>query len=109
MKFATKLTVFAVASALVLGLSAVAFGSVIKSGSKVTIEQARKVALKKVEGTIEEEYSIEDEDGNVTDFVFYIKDKKGKMWEVQIGAEKGDVVSAEMQEDEDSGDPPANS
>lgn len=76
---------------------------------KVTLEEARKIALKKVPGTVDEEFSIEDEDGEVTDYIFYVKDKKGKVWEIQIGAEKGEIVSAELLEgEEDSEDPPAN-
>lgn len=74
----------------------------------ITIEEARKIALKRVPGEVEDEYSIEDEEGKTTDYIFYIKDKKGKTWEVQIDAAKGTVVSAEEQTEEDAEDPPAD-
>ncbi len=94
-------------------LGSVSTGKVVhaaKSGKAlaITLEEARKIALKRVPGTVEDEYSIEDDEGKVTDYIFYIKDKKGKTWEVQIEAEKGTVVSAEEQSDDDEDDPPAD-
>jgi hypothetical protein len=84
--------------------------SAIKQAAAVTIEEARAIALKKVPGTVEDEFSLEDDDGNTTGFIFVIKDAKKKVWEVQIGAAKGDIVSVEEQEteDEDADDPPAS-
>lgn len=103
-----RFTVFLMLAGLLLS-AAVFAGEKIESGpARITLEQARKIALKRIEGTVEDEFSIEDDEGNATDYIFYIKDKKGKTWEVQIGAEKGDVVSAEMQPDEDEDDPPAD-
>lgn len=72
----------------------------VRSTAKVTQEQARKNALKKVPGAIEDEYTIEDEDENVTTYVFIIKDKKGKNFEVQIDANDGKVLSSEEQTEE---------
>lgn len=103
-----KLVLFAVLLALALSSAVSASGTASDGKAKITLEEARKIALKKVEGTVEDEFSIEDDEGNVTDYIFYIKDKKGKTWEVQIGAEKGEIVSAEMQEEVDSEDPPAD-
>ncbi|MCB1022924.1 MAG: PepSY domain-containing protein [Acidobacteria bacterium] len=74
--------------------------------TKVTLEQARKNALKKIEGKVEEEYSIDDEAGKITAFIFIIKKKDGKKFEVEIDAEDGKVLSAEEIEDDDTeGDP----
>lgn len=75
----------------------------------VSMDEARKIALKRVPGEVQDEFTIEDDDGNLTAFMFVIKDSKKKVWEVQIGAEKGDVQSVEQQEpeDDDSGDPPS--
>ncbi len=78
--------------------------------AKITIEQARKIALKKVEGKIEDEYTIENEDESVISFVFIIKNKEGKTFEVQVDADNGEILSAEEQkedmEDQDSEEPP---
>lgn len=103
-----KLFLFAAVMAVTLSTAVFASGGSSDRAAKITLEEARKIALKKVEGTVEDEFSIEDDEGKVTDYIFYIKDKKGKTWEVQIGAEKGEVVSAEMLEEEDSDVPPAD-
>ncbi len=104
---------------LMLGLAGSSFGlSGVSSSNravievtKVTVEQARKAALKRVEGTVEDEYTYEDDDGEVDTYIFIIKNKAGKTFEVQIGAEKGDVVSVEEYteegEDSDNEPPPA--
>lgn len=102
-----KLVLFAALLTVFLSTAVLAVGAVSDDETKITLDEARKIALKKVEGTVEDEFSLEDDEGKVTDFIFYIKDKKGKTWEVQIGAEKGEVVSAEMLE-EDPQDPPAD-
>ncbi len=72
----------------------------VSSTAKVTQEQARKTALKNVVGTVEDEYTFEDENENVTTYVFVIKDKKGKHFEVQIDANDGKVLSSEEQIEE---------
>lgn len=61
----------------------------------VSMDEAKKIALKKVEGKITEEYSIEEEDGKVSGYLFIIQAKNGKNMEVQIDAQTGNVVSAE--------------
>lgn len=73
--------------------------------AKITLEQARKIALKKVPGTVDEEYTFEDEDGKITTYVFIIKDTKGKTYEVQIDAAGGDVLSSEELTDIEEEDP----
>ncbi len=83
--------------------------NVIKQ-AKITLEQARKIALKKVEGKIEDEYTIENEDEVVISYVFVIKNKAGKTFEVQVDADDGEILSSEEQtddlEDQDSQKPP---
>ena len=92
-------------------ISQVSSFAVVKKAS-ITMEQARKNALKRVAGQVEDEYSIEDEDGSVTTYVFIIKSANGKTYEVQIDAANGNVLSADeqvMYEGEDSEDtPPAD-
>lgn len=102
------------AAAVLLGIStfnrisAAPKHGVSKRSAAISLEEARKVALKRVPGTVEDEFALEDDDGNAVSFVFVIKDSKEKTWEVQIGAAKGDIESVEEQEseDEDSEDPP---
>lgn len=81
----------------------------IAQAVKITLEQARKIALKRVDGSIEEEFTIEDEEENITTYVFIIKDKKDKSFEVQIDAENGAVLSVEeIVEEADDDEPPAD-
>lgn len=72
----------------------------ISKQSKITIEQARKIALKKIEGKIEDEYTIENEDETVISYVFVIKNKEGKSFEVQVDADDGEILSSEEQTDD---------
>jgi uncharacterized membrane protein YkoI len=62
---------------------------------KVSIEDARKIALKKVEGKIEEEFNIEEDDGKISAYVFKIRDAKKKVFEVQVDANDGKIIYAE--------------
>jgi len=111
----SRIAAFALIAAAVIGTGFSAYVPSAEAARKaekrtaVTLEEARKIALKRVPGEVQDEYTLEDDDGNVTAYVFVIKDKKKKVWEVQIGAEKGDVQSVEEQEsdDEDTDDPPA--
>ncbi|MEZ5343974.1 MAG: PepSY domain-containing protein [Pyrinomonadaceae bacterium] len=74
--------------------------------AKITLEQARKNALKKIEGKVEDEYSLEDDDGKTTSYVFIIKRKDAKRFEVEIDAEDGKVLSAEeIEEGDTEGEP----
>jgi uncharacterized membrane protein YkoI len=81
----------------------------VSESAKVTVEQARAIALKRVEGKVEDEYAIEDEDENITAYVFIIKNKQDKTFEVQVSAADGKIISVEEQkeEEEESEDPPA--
>ncbi len=87
--------------------------SVVIKQTKITVDEARKIALKKIDGKVEDEYTIEDEDENVTTFVFVIKNNKGKTFEVQVDANNGNVLnvdelSSDSDEEEDADEPPKN-
>ena len=93
------------AIAFVAVAQAFATGSVVTAQSeskKITIEDARKIALKKVEGVIDDEFPVEDEDGKVVEYIFYIKTKYKKLWSVQVDAVKGEILSVEEQEPDSS-------
>lgn len=60
--------------------------------TKITVEQARKIALKKIDGKIEDEYTIEEEDETIFAYVFIIRDANKKMFEIQVEAESGEVL-----------------
>lgn len=79
--------------------------------SGVTLEQARQIALAKVPGEVEDEYSDENDDGDITGYVFSIRKADGKLYEVQVDAASGKVTSVEeVEEDDDEDDdedPPA--
>ncbi|MGI8641157.1 MAG: PepSY domain-containing protein [Pyrinomonadaceae bacterium] len=67
--------------------------------TRVTKEQARKIALEKVNGEIVEE-EFEKENGKMV-YGFEIKEASGKVMEVKIDAETGKIISV-GQDDEDS-------
>lgn len=69
--------------------------SAIVKLTPVTVDQARKIALKRVEGEIEDEYTIEEEDETVFAYVFKIRNTDKKLFEVQIEAESGEILYAE--------------
>ncbi len=69
--------------------------NVITKSSKIDVEAARKIALKKVEGKIEEEFTLEEEDGKIIAYVFKIRDAKKKVFEVQADANDGKILYAE--------------
>ncbi len=95
------LTVLLTVTGSVVGKTVNAFENTVSvKFTKITLEQARKIALKKVEGTVEDEYTFDDDEGEVTTYVFVIKNKAGKTFEVQIDADKGDVLSSEEITDE---------
>ncbi len=107
---AIGLLILLVSAGVVFGKDTSRFENVnIAKQVKVTVEQARKTALKKVDGKIADEYTIEDEDESVISFVFIIKSKEAKTFEVQIDANTGEVVSSEEITDdiEDSEIPPS--
>lgn len=68
--------------------------------AKITMEQAREIALKRVNGTITEE-DLEKEKGRLQ-YSFDIRDSSGKVFDVEIDAKTGQVLKAvEDTEDED--------
>jgi uncharacterized membrane protein YkoI len=97
----------------VVGLSNLMFGAIVNSASfvgetaaqrslSVSMEQARKAALQRVAGEVEDEWEDEDDDGNVIGYVFQIRKEDSKLFEVKVSKETGKVTSAEeVVEDED--------
>lgn len=75
--------------------------------AKITMEQARAIALKRVPGTIMEE-DLEKERGRLQ-YAFDIKDASGKVFDVEIDAKTGQVLKATADsEDEDKNDKEKN-
>jgi uncharacterized membrane protein YkoI len=71
-----------------------------KKKAKITLEEARAIALKRVSGTVVEE-ELEKEKGRLQ-YAFDIKDNQGKIWDVEIDAITGEVLQAA--EDDEDGD-----
>lgn len=68
--------------------------------AKITMAQAKEIALKKVPGTITEE-DLEMERGRLQ-YAFDIKDANGKVYDVEIDAKTGEILkAAEDNEDDD--------
>ena len=68
--------------------------------AKITMQQAKEIALKKVPGTIVEE-DLEMEKGRLQ-YAFDVKDANGKVFDVEIDAKTGKVLKAvEDSENED--------
>lgn len=61
--------------------------------AKITMEQAREIALKRAPGTIEES-ELEREHGKLV-YSFDIRNARGTITEVQVSARSGRVVSVE--------------
>jgi uncharacterized membrane protein YkoI len=61
--------------------------------AKITLEQAREIALKRAPGTIEES-ELEREHGRLV-YSFDIRNARGTITEVQVSARSGRVVSVE--------------
>jgi uncharacterized membrane protein YkoI len=76
-----------------------------KKKAKITLEEARAIALKRVAGTVVEE-ELEKEKGRLQ-YAFDIRDSSGKMWDVEIDAITGEVLQAA--EDDEDGDNDQNS
>ena len=75
----------------------------------VTMEEARKIALEKVPGEIEDEYADENDDGDVIGYVFSIRKEDGKLFEVSVDAADGKITNVEeIDEEEEDEDPPAD-
>lgn len=61
--------------------------------ARITMEQARKVALERAPGTIEEE-ELEKEHGKLV-YSFDIRNAQGTITEVQVNAKNGSIASVE--------------
>jgi uncharacterized membrane protein YkoI len=74
---------------------------------KITIEQARKIALEKVKGTIIEE-ELEKENGRLI-YSIEIREENKKVQDVEVDAVTGEIVKVELEDedDEDEDDKPA--
>ena len=64
--------------------------------AKLTMEQAREIASKKAEGSIEER-ELEKEHGKLV-YSFDIRNSKGTITEVQVDAKTGEVVNIEEED-----------
>jgi Peptidase propeptide and YPEB domain len=64
--------------------------------AKLTMEQAREIALKRAPGTIEEE-ELEKEHGKLV-YSFDIRNSQGAITEVQVNAKDGSIVSVEEED-----------
>lgn len=69
---------------------------------KVPLESARAIALAKIPGTVLDE-ELEKERGRLQ-YAFDIKDSEGKVFDVEIDAETGEVLQAIEEEDDDDED-----
>lgn len=65
---------------------------------KITLEQARAIALKRVEGSVLDE-ELEKENGRLQ-YAFDICGNDGKVWDVEISAVTGEVLQA-IEDDDD--------
>ncbi len=98
------LAVIGIVAVLVLGIIGVSANTVAQENNsnsvatvgkpKLTVEAARKIALRKYSGEITEETTLEEEDGKIISYIFKIK-KGDKNYEVEIDADSGDVLYAD--------------
>lgn len=72
--------------------------------AKLTMEQAREIALKARPGKIEEE-ELEKEKGRLI-YSFDIRDAQGILFEVEVDAKTGEVVSNKEDTEDDDDDKP---
>lgn len=69
-----------------------------KARVKITLEEARAIALKRVEGTVVDE-ELEKENGRLQ-YAFDICSNEGKIWDVEISAVTGEVLQT-IEDDDD--------
>lgn len=69
-----------------------------KRKAKITLDEARAIALKRVSGTVIEE-ELEKEKGRLQ-YAFDIRDSAGKIWDVEIDAMTGEVLYAGEDDEE---------
>jgi len=72
---------------------------------KITIEQARKIALEKVKGTIIEE-ELEKENGRLV-YSIEIREENKKVHDVEIDTATGEIVKVELEDEDDEEDEPS--
>ena len=66
---------------------------------KITMEQARARALATINGTVVEE-ELEKENGRV-EYAFDIRNSEGKLYDVEIDAQTGELIKAVQDDDDD--------
>ena len=71
-----------------------------KQQVKLSLEDARTIALARVTGTVIDE-ELEKEKGRLQ-YAFDIRDADGKVWDVEIDAITGEVLQAELDEEDDA-------
>jgi len=69
---------------------------------KITMEQARASALARISGTVIDE-ELEKEDGRLQ-YAFDIRTSEGKVFDVEIDAQSGEVIKAVQDDDDDDKD-----
>ena len=69
---------------------------------KITIEQARVTALATISGTVVKE-ELEKERGRVQ-YTFDIRNSQGKLYDVEIDAQTGELIKAVQDDDDDEDD-----
>ena len=69
---------------------------------KITMEQARATALATISGTVIEE-ELEKEHGRVQ-YAFDIRNSQGKLYDVEIDAQTGELIKAVQDDDDDEDD-----
>lgn len=69
---------------------------------KVVLESARAIALAKVPGTILDE-ELEKEHGRLQ-YAFDIRDSEGKVYDVEIDANTGEILQSTLDDDDDDDD-----
>jgi uncharacterized membrane protein YkoI len=73
----------------------------LQSQAKITAEQSKTEALKKISGTVQS-VTLEDED-NIAVYNVTVKDSAGKLQEVKVNAQTGAVVKVDNADDEKQG------
>jgi uncharacterized membrane protein YkoI len=70
----------------------------LQSQAKITAEQSKEAALKKISGTVQS-VTLEDED-NTAVYNVAVKDSAGKIQEVKVNAQTGVVIKVDNSDDE---------
>lgn len=75
--------------------------------AKISLEEARQIALARVPGTVIES-ELDKEKGKVV-YEFEIKDKDNKTFDVLVDAKTGEIVGVEAEDEDDDDDTERNS